>query len=131
MDLFPNIFAVKRTVSTGVVTTPSVITGAQYQYGTVGTYVIAHITVATVTTLAPGTTHAGSNLTYFDGTLNGAYTVLNMANQSAGTLQGVPGLNGFTVTSLGLSGTWRLLTYIENTSSGTIRDLAGLFVRIA
>jgi len=116
MDLFPDIFAAKRTVSTGVVTTPNVITPQpSYQYGTVGTYVIAGINV--IGRVEPGTTLAGSSLVYYTG--------------SAGALNSVTSSLAYTTTttsSLGTFGTWRLMTYASGSAGISV---LGLLVRIS
>ena len=120
MDLFPDIFAAKRMVSTGVVTTPNVITGAQYQYGTVGTYVIAFCIGTSVSTVIvqPGELVSGNRLAYFNTT----------ASTLALNTNGLLGVSVGNTVTLGLSGTWRVLTYFANTTGNA--NMA-LFVRIA
>jgi hypothetical protein len=119
-------------VSNGVVTTPNTISQPIYQYGSVGTYVIAYTRLATgTTTIVPGTTVAGSTLKYYDATAPNTYTVFNLAYHTSDfkpiILEGaVPNA----LASLSLSGTWRVLTYIENNSSVFPLELPGLFVRI-
>ena len=130
MDLFPDIFAAKRMVSTGVVTTSNVITGAQYQYGAVGTYVIAFFPMSQIT--YAGATVAGSSLLYMatPATAN-TYSALNILYTSLGST--LIGTNGATnLISLNLSGTWRLMTNAVPGSNllGTSLWFSGLFVRI-
>lgn len=125
MDLFPDIFAAKRLPirTADAVDIARAITNLPY--GGVGTHVIAHITVASNTTILPGTTFAGSSLGY----ANGTNIVLNMHHANTAGLVGIPSIAFISVVSLELSGTWRLLTRIHNSS--TTRQIPGLFVRIA
>ncbi len=85
-------------------------------YGAIGTYVIALVADGSV---ALGGTVAGSDLSSANQTNN----VLNTTLASQGALVGAVA----SVSSLGLSGTWRLMTNADGNSSYSL----GLFLRIA
>lgn len=123
MDLYSDIFAAKRTVSTGVITTPNVITGAEYRYGAVGTYIIALCTRATASTVLvqPGEVVAGNRLHRSTTTTTAA---LN-SDAASGTLTG--GANLVNITTLNLSGTWRVLTHFSTIDGASL----AMFIRIA
>lgn len=122
MDLFPDIFAAKR-LPARVQNLANLV--ATFPYGGVGTYVIAYIPVSAATTLDPNTTVAGSSLLYHSASGANNYTALNLQQTAFGFF---PATN-VAQTSLSLTGTWRVLTYMKNTAGFTYY-IAGLFVRI-
>lgn len=125
MDLFPDIFAARRTVSTGVATSTTTATPATYTYGTVGTYVIALLNFSgNGGQQLADTTVAGSALRRYFIASPGTYTSgINSSTTTAVT-------NSDTI-ALGLTGTWRALTHVGGPNSATNTAYLGLFVRIA
>lgn len=89
-------------------------------YGGVGSYVIALVSIGTGNDTA-GSTYAGSSLFYWSGTSTQAG--LNLDNGGTTVYTG-------NVTSLGLSGTWRIHTVVRAFNFGG-NYVAGLFYRIS
>lgn len=106
-------------------------TGTPTTYGAVGTYVTAFYSLAISGSLAAGTTVAGSTL----------YRVQDYGSGSGIPVSGIGTASSsdfklfiityFGATSLGLTGTWRNLTYLKNNSSTDSMYLLGLFVRVS
>jgi hypothetical protein len=111
-------------------------------YGAIGSYVIAGSTdFNTVsTTYSAGSTVAGSTLTRASGDQGGGSglgannVALNMwfGANFAGYPVGTTGASNFADTNLGLSGTWRAMTFSYSTSAYAFQYYTiALFVRIA
>lgn len=130
MDIISDLFAQKRipNLSRLSVNPPPTIgmSSAIPGYGEVGSYVIAYIEATASTTFFPGTVFSGNTLRYYVAGTSNNYTALNAWAPNSGTYLASPGLS---TSTLSLSGSWRLMTYIINTAGSTV-PIAGLFVRI-
>lgn len=134
MDIIPDLFSKKRdpvlhraNIRVGG-STAAVAEGiAVIPYGGVGSYVIAYIEAPAAVTVFPGTVFSGNTLRYYVASTSNNYTALNAWAASSGTYLASSGLS---TSTLSLSGSWRLMTYIINTSGGSVVPIAGLFVRI-
>jgi len=97
-------------------------------YGVIGSYVIASTTFSASATINADTTVAGSTLNRTDYASAGASTVARPLN---GLAQGNVSVSTGIQTSLGLSGTWRAMTYAMNSTSGGAAAPLILWVRIS
>jgi hypothetical protein len=110
------------TISTGPVTT----------YGAVGSYVIAYVSIAAqATNYSAGTTYSGSSLTYFNDYNTGIS--LNSYPSSPISSQIFPSVlaNSGYMASLGLSGTWRSMTYNASNFGAFYNVSLALLVRVS
>jgi hypothetical protein len=109
--------------STGTVAlTSDIPTGASTDFGGIGSYIIAGSSTTGNAVYNAGTTFAGSTLEY-----NGDRGTGFTQSLSATT---APYINSVvTISNYGLSGTWRLMTFMRGQDS-TYRPI-GLFVRIS
>lgn len=100
-------------------------------YGSVGTYILATTLVNGQTTASAGTVVSGSALSFYSSSNSDQYVGANVLYQSsqanANTRFDGTGTN---TVSLGLGGSWRLMTNIIN-STGNQRTIPGFFVRIS
>jgi hypothetical protein len=96
--------------------------------GDVGSYTNALVSVAGNTVVTAGTTYAGSSLNRGNDPANTSDVYLSLNASGSGNV--VAGMATNAVTSLGLSGTWRLMTRIKNGVAAT-QMVLGLFVRIS
>lgn len=133
MDIIPDLFSKKRdpvlhraNIRVGGSTVNVAAEIASIPYGGVGSYVIAYIEATASTTVFPGTVFSGNTLRYYVASTSNNYTTLNAWAQSSSTYLAS---NGLSTSTLSLSGSWRLMTYIINTIGSQV-PIAGLFVRI-
>lgn len=97
-------------------------------YGAIGSYVIASTTFSASATISANTTVAGSTLNRTDYVSAGASTVARPLN---GLAQGNVSVTVGMQTSLGLSGTWRAMTYAMNSTAVNSAAPLILWVRIS
>jgi len=118
--------------ATGAVTVTSTVS-VSTTYGDVGTYVIAAIGLGANTTIAGGSTVAGSSLVYATDVGNGSNYLQGFSNllvrDSAGTMDYGSPATGFP--SLSLSGTWRVMSRARASYNGGTQYIPALFVRIS
>lgn len=111
-------------------TQSTAFTGFPTTNGAVGTYVLAFYSVGVNSSLAVGTTVAGSTL-YRAADLGAGSDYEVSAVGTGLTTGGVYPVALFGVASLGLSGTWRHMTYLKNNNGSGAQYLVGLFVRVS
>ena len=101
---------------------------ASTAFGGVGSYTMALVNVGANATLAEGSTVAGSSLTRTPDASGTGANALGSSNSADGTL--IVSVSS-SVVSLGLAGTWRLMTRLRNGFGGGALHILGLFVRIS
>jgi hypothetical protein len=117
---------------TGAVTVTNTSTGPSTTYGDVGTYVIAAIGLGANTTLAQGNTVSGSSLVYSQDANNGSNYIQTLANLLFRDSGGVTSLDAIgTFTSMGLSGTWRIMGRARASYNGGTQYTVTMFVRVS
>jgi hypothetical protein len=100
--------------------------GASTTYGDIGTYVIAFFSSSINAEVTPGSTVSGSSLTRVN--KSEEYRGLPLNGDGAA----FPTSSNPSMTSLGLSGTWRAMTRAKNGNSNDFKFFASsLFVRIS
>jgi hypothetical protein len=114
-------------------TQSTAFTGFPTTNGAVGTYVLAFYNLAHSSSLAIGTTVAGSTLYRATDPGNGSETMISAVGTGTLTSQFELYTTAyFGATSLSLSGTWRNMTFIKNNSGlGNSYYFMGLFVRVS